>query len=190
MKIHAEAKEVEKLLKKNGGPLATRAAAVISELRKYLPKETRGQIHPHHEAIVLLFQSRLNKSIRDSKEIRAFKAIEKLITSDDLDNLKRFYKQSDPKQYHKQLSRRKATPTTLMRSWVEQCDLAAEWCRQNPPAPKPGATKYPEPDGWQQHAPGRLGDFSWQMLSRQYPDIAKQLSESLQPNCTSLEKDN
>ena len=179
-----EAQEVIQLLKKNGGPLAKRAAAVISQfLKETKPAKPRGGIHPHHEAIVLLFQTRLNKPQRDAKEHRTFKDISNLIDPQDLQNLKRFYKQPDPKGFHKQLSRRKATPITLMRSYIEQTEIAAEWSKQNPPAPDPKATRFPEPEGWRSKAPGRLNEYSWALVCRQYPDIAKEISETMQHTC-------
>jgi len=179
-----EAQEVLNLLKKNGGPLAKRAAAVISSLLKEAtPTKPRGALHPHHEAIVLLFQTRLNKPQRDAKEHRAFRDIAKLTNPDDLQQLKRFYKQADPKGFHKLLSRRKATPITLMRSYIEQTEIAAQWCNQNPPAPDPKTTQFPEPTGWQSKAPGRLNEYSWALVCRQYPDIAKEISATMQHTC-------
>lgn len=176
-----ECKTIRAKLRQNGGPLASAAADCIDFLLKETPAKPKAGIHPSHEAIVLLFQKRLNKPQRDSKEIRAFKAIEHLIDQDDLTALRRFFRQPDPKGYQRLLSARKKTPVTLMRDWIAQCDLAKEWCRLNPPAPEPGTTKFPEPDGWESQAPGNLGKKSWSLVCQQYPEIAEQLHNDLSP---------
>jgi len=180
-----EAQEVIQLLKKNGGPLAKRAAALISKLLKEITQtKPVGGIHPDHELIFLLFQRRLNKPQRDAKETRAFKNISHLVTAQDLKNLKRLYHQPQPKGFHKILSCRKNSPTTLMRAYIEQADLAAQWSKENPPAPDPKSTKYPELNGWQSKAPGRLSERSWPLVCSQYPEIAKEISETMQATCT------
>jgi len=185
MTLQSEAKEVQALLNKNGGPLAKRAAALISKLVKQLPPEKpRGQIHPDHEAIVLLYNTRLNKPQRDAKETRAFKEIQHLVTQEDLKNLKRWLKQPESKGYNSLLSPRKRSPITLMRSYVDQTELAAKWCAKNPPAKDRKATSIPEPSNWQPHAPGNLANISWHLLSRQYPDISKEISEAVKRACT------
>jgi len=180
-----EAQEVIQLLKKNGGPLAKRAAALILQLLKETtPAKPSAGIHPDHEAIVLLFQRRLNKPQRDAKETRVFRDISHLVTAQDLKNLKRLYKQPQSKGFHQILSRRKNSPTTLMRAYIEQADLAAQWSNVNPPAPDPKSTKYPEIKGWQSKAPGRLSERSWPLVCSQYPEIAKKISETMQATCT------
>ena len=183
MAFETEAKEVLSLLKKNGGPLALRAASIIKELLKSAPKQPRGELHPYHKAIVLLFQNRLNKPHRDQNEVRVFKSIKKLINQEELENLKRFYKQKAPKSYHPLLSRRKNSPITFMRSYVDQVFLAEKWCKENPPPPDPQKTSIPETENWQQHAPGNLGNMSWYLVCREYPDIAKDISEAVKNNC-------
>lgn len=172
--------EIVSKLRSNGGRLAVAAADCIEELLTQVPAgKPRGGIDPRHKAIVLLYNTRLNKPHRDRKETTAFNQIKHLITDQDLDNLRRWMRQPDPKGFHKLLSPRKKTPITLMRDWVNQTDFAAEWCRKNPPPPDPLKTEFPEPQDWQAHAPGRLAEFSWQLLCRQYPDIAKDLHQKL-----------
>jgi hypothetical protein len=171
--------EIVSKLRSNGGQLATVAADCIEQLLEQVPAKPRCGIDPRHKAIVLLFQSRLNKPQRDPKEIRVFNGIKDQVTTEDLKNLKRFYRQPEPKHYHKILSRRKNAPITLMRSWIDQCELAAEWNRKNPPPPDPTATKFPEPANWQPHAPGALGERSWSHICQQYPDIAENLHNQL-----------
>lgn len=183
MASEVEIKQVISRLKKNGGPLAIKAADLIKELSKAVPKKQRGELHPYHKAIVLLFQNRLNKPHRDNNEVRAFREIQSLITPNDLENLKRFYKQPTPKSFHQLLSRRKNAPITLMRSYIDQAELAARWCKQNPLPPDPQKTSIPEPENWQQHAPGNLGNMSWHLVCRQYPDIAKGISEAVKQKC-------
>lgn len=175
------AKELVRKLRANGGPLAVAAADCIETLLKQIPSKPRGGIDPRHQAIVLIFQLRLNKPQRDAKEIRAFNAIKHLVEDADLKNLRRFYRQPEPNGFHKLLSARKKTPTTLMRDYVNQTDLAAEWSRLNPPEPDPTETKFPEPTNWQTHAPGNLGQKSWRLLCQQYPDIAADLHNQLKP---------
>lgn len=178
-----EAKEVVSLLKKNGGPLALRAATLIRQLSKPSPNKKPGEIHPHHKAIVLLFQTRLNKTVRDHNEIRAFKLIKNIIEPHELENLKQFYKPKTPKSYHPLLSRRKNSPITLMRSYVDQVFLAEKWCSENKPKPSKNILEIPEPDDWQTRAPGNLGNRSWSLVCSQYPDIAKEISESIKQGC-------
>lgn len=175
-------KELVRKLRANGGPLAIAAADCIEDLLAQVPApKPRGGIDPRHEAIVLLFQRRLNKPQRDAKEVRAFNAIKNLVEDADLKSLSRYYRQPEPKGFHKLLSARKKTPTTLMRDYVNQTDFAAEWCRLNPPAPDPHETKFPEPKDWQTHAPGKLGERSWSLICQQYPDIAADLHKQLTP---------
>jgi|OM-RGC.v1.019939602 hypothetical protein len=172
--------EIVRKLRRNGGQLATLAADCIEDLLAQVPAaKPRGAIDPRHKRIVLLYNSRLNKPQRDRKEVTAFNQIKHLVTEDDLENLRRWLSQPEPQAFHKLLSPRKKTPITLMRDWVNQTDLAAEWCRLNPPAADPGQTRFPEPDGWQAHAPGRLSEYSWQLICRQYPDIAERLHNQL-----------
>jgi|GEM_PF-6534048 len=176
------AKEIVKKLRSNGGQLATAAADCIEDLLSQVPAhKPRGTIDPRHKAIVLLYNTRLNKPQRDSKETIAFGKIAHLITEEDLANLRRWMRQPEPRGFDKLLSTRKKTPITLMRDWVNQTDLAAEWCRKNPPPPDPSQTKYPEPQDWQTHAPGRLAEYSWHLLCQQYPDIAADLHNQLKP---------
>jgi len=172
-------KEIVSKLRSNGGQLAAAAADCIERLLSQIPDKPKGGIDPRHADIVLLFQSRLNKPQRDAKEVRAFNEIKHLITPEDLKHLKRFYKQPESKGFHKYFSRRKNAPVTLMRAYVDQVELAAEWCRKNPPPADPNKTTYPEPNGWQAQAPGRLGERSWSQLCKQYPDTAKQIHNQL-----------
>lgn len=175
-------REIVRKLRANGGPLAICAADCIEELLAQIPaSKPRGGIDPRHEAIVLLFRSRLNKPQRDAKEVRAFNAIKHLVEDADLKNLRRFYRQPDPKNFHQLLSARKKTPTTMMRDYINQRDLAEAWCEKNPPAPDPHETKFPEPEGWQKEAPGNLGQKSWRLICQQYPDIAADLHNQLNP---------
>jgi len=174
--------ELVKKLRSNGGQLATAAADCIEDLLAQLPApKPRGQIHPQHKAIVLLYNTRLNKPQRDKKETTAFNQIAHLVTEQDLANLRRWMRQPEPKGFHKLLSPRKKTPVTLMRDWVNQTDLAAEWCRLNPAKPTSTQPAIPEPTGWQAHAPGRLAQYSWHLLCQQYPDIAADLHNQLKP---------
>jgi hypothetical protein len=169
-------------LRSNGGKLATAAADCIEDLLSQLPTpKERGKLDPRHEAIVLLFQGRLNKPVRDKKETAVFNTIKHMVTEEDMNNCQRFLSQPEPKGFHKLLSARKKTPITFMRDYVNQTDLATEWCRLNPPAPDPHATKFPEPKGWQAHAPGNLGERSWTLVCKQYPDIAEGLHGQLKP---------
>lgn len=170
-----QATQIRSRLVKNGGPLAREAAECISWLLKQVPEKERGEIHPDHAFIVLLFQRRLNKPYRDANEVRAFRSIQALITEEDKQRLKRFYRQPQPKDYDKLLSQRKGSPITLMRSYVKQVEFAEEWCRLHPEQRKNNHP--PEPAGWQQRAPGNLGERSWHFVCQQYPDIARQLSD-------------
>lgn len=172
--------EIVRKLRSNGGPLAIAAAECIEHLLAQLPdSKPRGEIDPKHKAIVLLFNTRLNKPQRDRKETTAFNQIAHLVTEPDLANLRRWMRQPEPKGFHKLLSPRKKTPITLIRDWVAQTDLAAEWCRLNPPAPDLNQTAFPEPKDWRAHAPGRLPEFSWQLVCRQYPELAEDLHNQL-----------
>lgn len=174
-------REIVTKLRQNGGPLAIAAADCIEKLLKQAPDpKPRGLIDPRHKAIVLLFQTRLNKPLRDRKEHTVFAQIKHMVTDEDLENCRRWFRAPEPKGFDKLLSPRKKTPVTFMRDYVNQTDLAAEWCRRNPPS-RATEPELPEPEGWQAQAPGRLGEYSWPLLCKQYPDIAHDLHSQLTP---------
>ena len=178
MNLHDRAKAVRSKLKKNGGPLATEAADVIGKLLKEIPEPTTGKLHAWHRRIVLMFHPTFKKDTRDSAEIRLFIKTLPLMTEEGLRACEYWRAKPEPKGFDKHLSPRKSTPSIFMRNYEDQEAFALEYCAKFPAA-RPKKAGIPELQGWQDIAPGNLGNRSWDQVCKQYPDIAKDICKQL-----------
>lgn len=176
-----EAIQIRDKCTENGGPLAKRASAAITWLLKFCPEPQASGLHPYHKRIVLLFQKRLNKDRRDDAEVRAFKKIQDHITEEDFAALERFYRAPKPRDFDELLSPRRTKAIILIRNYQDELARAQKWCEENHECQKKTSQTLPEPEGWEEHAPGNLGKLSWHELCRphQYPEIAKELHDKL-----------
>ncbi len=179
MKIKAEAEEVKALLIKNGGPLAKRAAVLISKLEKYIPNEEPGALHPLRLKIIQI-RTKAPRAARPEKENRDWAKLGKLITAADVDLLVKFYKLPQSRLPDETWNR-KVSVAQIFSQCLEQIELAETYKSKHPHlfASTKKDPHLAEPNGWQAHAPGNLGDRSWTLVCQQYPDIAKEIAESI-----------
>ena len=179
MTLHERAKAIRAKLKKNGGPTATEAADVIAKLLKEIPEPTRGELHPLRLRLIQI-RTKNPRQIRPDAETRNWRKIEKHVTTEDVDLLVKFYKLPQSQKPDETWSR-KVSPTQIMSQYHDQLQLAETFRDKHPHLFKDRSEKQQlaEPTGWQKIAPGNLGDRSWTLLCKQYPDIAKELFNEL-----------
>ncbi|MGZ0657061.1 hypothetical protein ACWPKS_15770 [Coraliomargarita sp. W4R72] len=183
--LKTEAQEVTQQLKNNGGPLAKRAAALISKLLKQIPEPKKpGQLHPLRLRIIQI-KTKAPRAVRPEKEDRDWAKVSKHITTTDVDTLVRFYKCPKPSKPDETWNQKGAV-AQIFAQLLEQIEIAESHKAKNPhlyQAPKPKGPTHHEPTNWQQHAPGNLGRMSWTMLCQQYPEYIKEISEAVKQSC-------
>ncbi len=173
------AQEIWKRLKAEGSPLSIEAADCIAwamKQRQPLAKErVTCELHPLHRELIFCFQKKILSDKRDAAEVNAWKKIKDIATPENVKLMQRFYKLPKGRDCDATWNR-KNNVATLMNNFVAQLELASTLIGKITRSEKAEVSHLlPEPADWQSRVIGKLPEYHWDFICKQYPDEAKQL---------------